>query len=560
MKKINFKLVNIVVFALLFSAWSLSAQEGTLVIENGANLYDVIYADTLDNGNYAHEVYQLQNGAYYSMHAGLYITNDFTIVGAEGSGRPAVIVPIADNSGNLPFLYFNVAGDKVTAKFENFIVQGLSQKFATTAALVYNGFRISGDSNRVFFNKMIINGFQGAGIDDPAIGTYSEVRDCKFRNIGDTKTEWSGWAYGHWVRAGSSDTLIMTNNTFINVGNVIAAADGDVDLYRYILFEHNTIFATTVHPFDMAGQINVDMIDNIIYSPYTMGQKATTYIMPDNWSDTIHYGVIGMDTVRGNADRMLEDFGITEEERHWHWKNNVVAWPQVVQEAWNTMDTDGGKVIEPVIQDNYDKAVIDAHLLAVDENTISTDPEFVTETMDFLTKMLDWIDNKRHTAEWVGYKLLVEPSETENDAIKAYVVPWPLPENLAYTNTNLADAASDGYHVGDLNWFPEDKAAWDKDNGVGIRLNKASMIASLSNYPNPFNSTTTIEYTINESSNMTLTVFDIFGKQVEVLVNTNQQAGTYSVEWNGSSLAEGLYFYQLKSGFYTTTNKMVLTK
>ncbi|MDP2883408.1 MAG: alpha/beta hydrolase-fold protein [Ignavibacteria bacterium] len=65
------------------------------------------------------------------------------------------------------------------------------------------------------------------------------------------------------------------------------------------------------------------------------------------------------------------------------------------------------------------------------------------------------------------------------------------------------------------------------------------------NYPNPFNPTTTIRYQLSVISGVKLSVFDILGREVALLVQEQKEAGHYSVQWNASVLASGLYFYQL---------------
>ena len=76
------------------------------------------------------------------------------------------------------------------------------------------------------------------------------------------------------------------------------------------------------------------------------------------------------------------------------------------------------------------------------------------------------------------------------------------------------------------------------------------------NYPNPFSNNTTIEYTISESANVNLSVFDITGKLIQNVVSQKQMEGTYKV--NVSGLQKGLYFYQLKAGENKASNKMIV--
>lgn len=80
------------------------------------------------------------------------------------------------------------------------------------------------------------------------------------------------------------------------------------------------------------------------------------------------------------------------------------------------------------------------------------------------------------------------------------------------------------------------------------------------NYPNPFNPETKISYHIPKSGLVELRVFDILGKEVRTLVSDIKQAGTYSVDFDASVLASGVYYYEIIAGNFSNMKKMVLTK
>ncbi len=80
------------------------------------------------------------------------------------------------------------------------------------------------------------------------------------------------------------------------------------------------------------------------------------------------------------------------------------------------------------------------------------------------------------------------------------------------------------------------------------------------NYPNPFNPTTQINYSIPSTQNVTLKVYDELGKEVATLVNKDQAAGNYSVDFNASNLASGVYFYRIQAGNFIQMKKMILMK
>ena len=80
------------------------------------------------------------------------------------------------------------------------------------------------------------------------------------------------------------------------------------------------------------------------------------------------------------------------------------------------------------------------------------------------------------------------------------------------------------------------------------------------NYPNPFNPTTSIKYQVASIANVTLTVYNILGRQVAILVNEQKSPGKYVVQFDGSNLSSGMYFYKLTSGEYTQTRKLMLLR
>lgn len=79
-------------------------------------------------------------------------------------------------------------------------------------------------------------------------------------------------------------------------------------------------------------------------------------------------------------------------------------------------------------------------------------------------------------------------------------------------------------------------------------------------YPNPFNPTTTINYSIPQTSFVEITIYDLLGREIIQLVNEEKQSGKYQVKFNAKSLSSGSYFYRMKAGNYTETKKFVIMK
>ena len=81
------------------------------------------------------------------------------------------------------------------------------------------------------------------------------------------------------------------------------------------------------------------------------------------------------------------------------------------------------------------------------------------------------------------------------------------------------------------------------------------------NYPNPFNPTTNIRFALPQASRVSLTIYNVLGQQVATLINGEQRvAGRYTVSFDASSLASGLYIYRIQAGSFINTRKMLLVK
>jgi hypothetical protein len=80
------------------------------------------------------------------------------------------------------------------------------------------------------------------------------------------------------------------------------------------------------------------------------------------------------------------------------------------------------------------------------------------------------------------------------------------------------------------------------------------------NYPNPFNPSTTLRYSLPEAAFTSLKIYDALGNEVSSLVNETKSAGTYEVEFSAAGFASGIYYYTLNTGSFNETKKMILMK
>lgn len=100
----------------------------------------------------------------------------------------------------------------------------------------------------------------------------------------------------------------------------------------------------------------------------------------------------------------------------------------------------------------------------------------------------------------------------------------------------------------------------DVENGVNKNI--PDNFTLLQNYPNPFNPATIINYTIPDQEKVVLKVFDVIGNEIATLIDKEQSAGNYSVEFSTSvlNLSSGIYFYRMQAGSFIETKKMILLK
>ncbi len=115
--------------------------------------------------------------------------------------------------------------------------------------------------------------------------------------------------------------------------------------------------------------------------------------------------------------------------------------------------------------------------------------------------------------------------------------------------TNLESTKSEFDSVR-YNWFLQKQGVAEENLSYSLS----------NNYPNPFNPSTIINYSIPSMCYVELKVYDVLGREIEQLVGNYQQAGNYSVSFNAAKLPSGIYIYQLKTDKYIDTKKMVLLK
>ena len=111
--------------------------------------------------------------------------------------------------------------------------------------------------------------------------------------------------------------------------------------------------------------------------------------------------------------------------------------------------------------------------------------------------------------------------------------------------------------------FQSDMIIGDGFSPMRFGLSNAEEVSSLSiskAYPNPFNPSTNLEYSISDPGFVKITVFDVVGRQVDIIENSYKNSGEHKLTWNAENNTSGIYYIQISSGSEVKAQKVVLLK
>lgn len=127
--------------------------------------------------------------------------------------------------------------------------------------------------------------------------------------------------------------------------------------------------------------------------------------------------------------------------------------------------------------------------------------------------------------------------------------------------TGIATNSNNGTSGDDWNWANSKRVVVRNITGIKNISGEVPQGFSLSqNYPNPFNPATKIRFSLPENSEVKLSVFDVNGKEVDVLVNSSLNAGEYEADWDAVKFSSGVYFYTIRTAGFSETRRMILMK
>ncbi len=553
------------------------------------NINNVINGDTLAGAVRAHpnRVYRLNRGSIYQVTQPILVVGNLHVIATEGTTRPPVLAPaiLSDNSSIDHF--FELRGKGGHVEISNLYLLSIR---ADQVQLGWSaGIRIQADSVFLKLRGVVFDAFTEAGVRVYAQWTKLDVQDCMFRNFQHSSSYFGGQPY-MTDAPNHLDTVKFVNNTFFCTNSYLWSIRGyDVKS----IFNHNTMVYGVVNPFLTRQASNTHVTNNIFYAMHAYG-GIPQHIWEAwflNWPDTAASPIVQLrdsctykgQTVTGPEAYRDSANGVTAAMlnaalRTDRFVNNVYFFPQKLTDfyqAWNDTVTiydslalpyagtmarvkrtlTMARFINDFVQWEIDSLFpVRSPLISIKDNWVD-DPGFNSAITNHLDSLLHYIRN-------IGLQQF-DRTWFFNPTGALYPPTWPLPEVLSYGNTMMQTAATDGYPMGDLNWFPDKKAQWIAAglDGVAEMPKELPVTYSLDqNFPNPFNPSTQISYTVPKAGIVQLTVYNMLGQKVATLVDGAVPAGHHTATFHAGNLASGVYFYRLETVGFSSTMKMLLLK
>jgi len=543
-----------VVTILLFLS-SLNYGQSELIIEPFATTQEFLEVPILADSTSrpADRVYVLRRGGAYYMSISLDIL-DYTLrIKAEaGEGAKPVIYAFRNTNGSYNAQLFNVY---TAIELTNISLVGWAEgteDFDRNVTRLVNVASIGGSIN---LDNCILSTASATLVQTSAAGGYVRATNTVFTHSSNLKQTNLGNGRAFDFRDVAVDSVFIQNCSFFNfTDRVIRHYNAKATLKNFFL-DHNTFYNGLAEH----GCLSLGRIEG--------GVQITNNLFVDNF-------LFGNDSTATQSDGRLVEFAYTEEV-------GPSGAPRMTFVGSVPNDT---TAISWDVRNNY--------------YSISPSVQAFYDSHPELDELipLTWHINKKLGADSVNAFTKVAAPVVFEDA-PAIAIPFaewffkPIEQggagksksnanfsldigfdrrdiayldgtlDLAYQTTSDAYTGAQGYPVGDLNWYPDKKAAWIQDPvGVDAVTGLPTEFSLDQNYPNPFNPSTKIVYNVPVQSQIQLDVFDVLGRRVTTLVNEVQPAGQHIVNFDASQLSSGVYFYRLSTQNLTLSKKMILMK
>jgi hypothetical protein len=480
------------------------------------------------------------NGMGWNM-GGINVAHELTV-------KNCSIIP-GDSSGNLGWVFFFVTAPQCRLTLQNDLFEHTRWTFVTCY--------------------------------DPGLSLF--IRDCYFVNVIGQPCRRSGGVYDGF---NFMDTLWVENSTHINVQGWMYKLRGYP--FKRVVFNHNTFINCSGYVFmDLGYQNFMSTTNNIFVNCNVQAYSRIEHIdAGEHDPDLQPMGLVNIHSLPA-TDTTYDVFRNLPTK--YLFGNSVVYWdPRLanIVSILDSMNVNGQSNWgnQMLIMNERTTSMFDNHrdypYLRLGE-VYAAVPSF-TNSRNLLTTLVDTLKSFAISIVDTLSTALLPDWRLVNSGPGSFVHPdWPIPVDLSYSDPLLLTGATGGFPVGDLNWFPAQKASWLAQRsaeyaaiatemsatGVGESATHSTQYELQQNYPNPFNPVTNLRYVVGVGSgrssvaaNVRLAVFDLLGREVAVLVDEQKKPGTYTVEFDGSQFASGVYFYMLTAPGVSEVRRMLLMK
>ena len=492
----------------------------------------------------ADRVYKLQRGAKYIFNQTCEINRSLRITSdpVPEDTPPAMIVASPDpDDGSLVELWFYLTGSDIDLDISNVMFQGVAPTKEYVGSWL---FTMDGDTLNINYDNVIFNGFGGGVSNVPgqkAENVKIKVTNCIFRNIQYQNHPFMGQSVMNDAKV--SQLYVVKNNTFFNCNSYNIFVRNPCDS---MVVEHNTFFGNSIQPVWNFQATNCTIRDNIFYAMFSFGVPKDAD--DGGWFADADPAIISLHPLDAG-------YGIDEADRKVVITNNAYYMPDTIRNYLQKAIDDGADSIcvkMPLWINDDTKAMFDDDSnypdLVLENNITDKDPGFRQGIVDTIVEQRIDFDNKFSHYSWEM------PAErpyhyAPNDDI--FNVPWPLPEDLKYTNSELLTASSTGGPLGDPRWF---------GGSTGVRSMRSLHLDLIQNYPNPFSNYTDITFDVEHAGRAVLKIYNIQGQLIKTLIDKKYTPGTYTVRFEAGDLPAGIYFYRLKLNGKVGTRRMILQR
>jgi hypothetical protein len=417
----------------------------------------------------------------------------------------------------------------------------------------------SAAGNSIVIDGVIFSNISGQHVRVAHSTRKVQVTNSIFANMGALTTSNLGAGKGLDLREAAIDTFIIENTTFVNFQDRairhynFSNPQAGTGNFGYTRINHNSfINGMGYHGLFSLGNMGSQAIitDNLFVDAFALGEDSSDATRTAEWANT------GEIYPNGN-NRITWIFSAPNDTTQWTISNNYYSLSSAGQN-WLNEEHFGHGPFEVGSQLSWH---INSRLGADSVSAFKVENDLALNNIPgLMTNMMTWYEDPTG-----GNRSKNTPSaafdRTLHDFDRRVIQYYRDTLDASYSTSSSAYTGSDlGLPVGDLNWFPDKYLEWLDATDVDDYNPNPTSFTLNQNYPNPFNPSTRINFFIEKSGLTTLSVYNVLGQKVATLLSGDLSSGKHTIDFDGSNLSSGIYFYKIESGNFSAVKKMMLLK